>query len=175
MRTASPPSMRNRRMALGARLPNSGPGSTETLFWDVHAMKRPWDAQLQEWRSGPVAIARAWPPPTGMADSVSPRTKAISRPSGDHTADLTSPVPLGATTGCDDPPNAGATDAPPRVRNRILVPSGDQRGCVSTAVESSERAMVRPPSVPAGRMKIRICLALPAPYARSLPSGDSVG
>src|SRR5688572_22911243 len=123
MRTGSPPSTGNSRIALGARFPNSGPGSTETLFWEAQAIQRPWEAQVQEWRSGPLAIARADPPPAGITDSVSPRTNAISRPSGDQIADLTSPVALGATTGCDEPPNADATDAPPRVRNRILVPS----------------------------------------------------
>jgi hypothetical protein len=66
-------------------------------------------------------------------------------------------------TGREDPPNAGAIDAPPRVRNKSWVPSGDHCGIVSTAVESSDNGIVLPPApVPTGRMKIRIRMALPA-------------
>src|ERR1700752_3262774 len=175
MRTAAPPLTGNSRIPLGARFPYSAPGSTETLFCDAHAIQRPWDAQAQECRSGPVAIVRPPPPSAGMAESVSPRTNAISRPSGDQIADWTMLFVPGGIRGCDEPPSAGATDAPPRVRNRILVPSGDHRGCVSSATESSERGIGRPPVLPTGRMKIRIRVPLPAAYAISLPSGDSAG
>src|SRR5437879_8397777 len=113
-----------------------------------------------------------------MADSVSPRTNAISFPSGDHAADLTIALALGATRGRDAPPSAAPTDAPPRVRKRMLVPSGDQRGCVSTAVESSESGMVRPPPPPpppTGGRKRRTGPPLPPGNATSLPPADTAG
>src|SRR5262244_2075782 len=145
------------------------------LFCDTHAIQRPVGAQEHECRSVPIAIVRAVPPPAGMARSESPRTNAISAPSGDQIADRTLLVALGGISGCEEPPSAGAIQAPPRVRYRILVPSSDQRGCVSMALESSERGIVRPPAAPAGRMKIRILVALPAAYASSFPSGEMVG
>src|SRR5216117_4404788 len=101
------------------------------------------------------------PPRSTQGRTLFPYTtlfRSISFPFGDHAADLTIALALGAIRGRDAPPNAAPTDAPPRVRKRMLVPSGDQRGCVSTAVESSESGMVRPPppTPPTGRMKMRI-------------------
>ena len=84
------------------------------LFCDVHAIQRPPRSQSHECRSVPVAIVRDAPPVTAMTANVSPRTNAISRPSGDQIADFTPRPP--ATTGCDVPPRAEATEAPPRVR-----------------------------------------------------------
>src|SRR5262245_44419886 len=135
MRTASPPVAGNRRIPLGARLPYNGPGNTEMLFCDTHTIERPVGAQEQECRSVPVPIVRVAPPPAGMASSESPRTNAISVPSGDQIAALTMLVALGGINGCEEPPSAGAIHAPPRVRYRIFVPSSDQRGCVSMALE----------------------------------------
>src|SRR3954469_16392545 len=117
-------------MPLGARLPYKGPGSTEILFCETHAIQRPVGAQVHECRSVPVAIGRTAPPPAGIARRLSPRTNAISVPSGDQIAAFTMLVALGGISGCDEPPRAGAIHAPPRVRYRIFVPSSDQRGCV---------------------------------------------
>src|ERR1043166_3492098 len=141
-RTAAPLEAGNRRIPLGARLPYNGPGSTEMLFCDTHTIQRPVGAQEHECRSVPVPIARTVPPPAGIPSSESPRTNAISVPSGDQSADFTMLVAPGGISACEDPPSAGAIQAPPRMRNRILAPSGDQRGCVSMALESSESGIV---------------------------------
>ena len=97
-------------------MPYNGPGNTEMLFWDTQAIQRPVGAQVHECRSVPIAIFRTGPPPTGRPRSESPRTNASSAPSGDQSAAVTMLVELGAISGCDEPPRAGAIQAPPRVR-----------------------------------------------------------
>ena len=76
-------------MALGARLPNVDPGRTDIWLSDTHAIHRPPGDQLHECRSLPFVSQRAGPPASGTTWSESPRTKAISWPSGDHAAAVT--------------------------------------------------------------------------------------
>src|SRR5215208_4074625 len=71
------------------------------------------------------------------------------------------------------PPLAETENRPCWLANRIRVPSGDQLGETSMAVESPVRSVGRPPLT--WRTYSRVRSGLPAAYARNRPSGESGG
>ena len=83
--------------------------------------------------------------PAGLRKIESAATYAAVCPSGDHCAQMIAPDARAGASCRDAPPDAEIENRPCWLANRILVPSGDQLGETSTALESPVRSVGRPP------------------------------
>src|SRR5688572_5676702 len=97
------------------------------MFPEAHASAPPSGDQLHSDGSRARARSRV-SAPAARTKIESPAVKAMLAPSGDHAAQLMSPVRCAGTSWRVGPPKDGALNTPPRERKRTRVPSGDHRG-----------------------------------------------
>ena len=157
---------------LTARFPNSAPTMRNQALPAAQTSRAPSGDQRQP-VTLPLAARNRGAAPAGLRKMESATTYAAVCPSGDHCAQRIGPAARAGASWRGTPPDADTENSPRWLANRIRVPSGDQLGETSTAVESPVSSVGRPPLT---------CLTynlvwseLPPAYARNLPSGESAG
>ena len=148
----------NSSIQLGARLPNSEPTMRKYAFPEAHTSRAPSGDQRQPVTLVLVARNRG-AAPAALRKIESSATYAMVAPSGDHCDQMIGPDARAGASCRGTPPDAETENRPCWLANRIRVPSGDQLGETSTAVESSVRSVGRPPLT--WRTYTRVCSGSP--------------